>query len=479
MEPISNSKDRFDLERLNQIPIDEILEVLGAERVGKSKKFHCFNEGAHKASDKSASLAIHPKKNYCKCFGCGVGGGPVSLITEKMNGDFVAACEWLHDTFRIPYLDGARLNERREPIKNTRKEIEYLSFDPLHPYNEIDVDEWLPYYQKLNDERRLKLVYTAIYRFSLQTDQRPKVTYHSSRGIDPDHPMQAAIGYLSAADIKKLGRYLDATFPKEDLVRFNLYSPLDRAYYPGTWKYHSKTGFCVVPSMDLYTDMCNGFMLRNTDADPSQKRLKEIQVSCSEISQNLPFGLTRELLLAGGEAHVTEGYIDGLSLGRDKRCIAATGVYGLKEPMYGLLKGLKIRLAHDMDNAGSRVKHGYWTISVRHKNKTTTRYFPRTLPGEEHKDRYIGRLGKWTGLEYSERTHAGIAESMKKAGVAVEPLDWEPKIPRVGFIGDINEILKEYRKIYHCDLTGKSVEQAVGEIHAYHGKKEVGMRSGM
>jgi DNA primase len=336
---------KFDTDRLYDIPIEDVLEALGAERIGNTKKFRCFNKAAHKSDDKSASMSVHPKENYCNCFGCNTGGNPISLVTAKYGGDFYAACEWLHDTFRIPYLDES-VNATPRSLKSPKKEPEYLSFDGKRPFNTIILDEWIPHYNQLNDERKLKLIYTAIYRFSLATDQRPKVTYHAGRGIDPSHPMLKSVGYLSNSDIKRLGSYLSQTFPKEDLVRFNLFSPLDNEFYPGTWKYWSRTGFCVAPSMDLYSDMCNGFMLRNTDANLDKKKPKEFQVSRPDISLPLPFGLTRELLLSDPliPIYVNEGYIDGLSLGHEKLFIAATGVHGLKEQTFGLLKGREIRL---------------------------------------------------------------------------------------------------------------------------------------
>lgn len=478
MELSSNKKERFDLDRLQQIPIEDVLEALGAERIGKSKKFHCFNKEAHKAGDKSASLSIHPKDNFCKCFGCGIGGSPVSLVTSKMDNDFVAACEWLHDTFRIPYCSGEELVER-PATERQPKIINYIEFDRQRPYNKVALEDWLPHYGKLSDERRLKLIYTAIYRFSLTTDQRAKIAYHASRGIASDHPMQSQIGWLSPNDIKRLARELENTFPKEDLIRFNLFSDMDREYYPGSWKYWSKTGFCVAPSMDLYSDMCNGFVLRNTDASLDKKKLKEIQVSCPSVSYNLPFGLNRDMLLSqeGTTVEITEGYIDGMSLGNDKLFVASTGVHGLKEEMFGLLRGKKVRLAHDMDAPGIRAKDGYWTVSVKRqkdsqdKERVVTRYFPNDDAGLVEKTRYLERIKKFTLLYPNEREHEGLIHKMGKAGVDVSSVKWDPNISGGKFLKDINEILKEYRQIYYSDLTGKTIEEAAKAVASFHQKQ--------
>ena len=476
MEPQSNQKFRYDTEKLDSIPIDEVLEALGAERIGTSKKFRCFNKDAHKSNDKSASLVMDPHKNYCKCFGCDSGGAPVSLVTGKMNGDFKEACEWLHNTFNIPFLDGAE-NRIPQSFGTKAKEIEYLSFDQERKYHSVNVEDWLPHYDKLNDERRLKLIYTTIYRFSLSTDQRAKLAYHAGRGIDVDHPLLQTIGYLSSQDLKKLGSHLERTFPKQDLIRFNLFSSVDQEYYPGTWKYWSATGFAVAPSTDLYSDMCNGFMLRNTDANLDKRKPKEIQVCCSETSFPLPFGLTRELLLSNQAIpiHGNEGYIDGLSLGKEKLFVASTGVHGLKEKMFGLLKGREFRIAYDMDNAGIRATRGYSTISVKRssdssKEKVRTQYFLKTDEGQAQKAKYIGRIEKFTRLTLNERKHLGLIDTMPRAGVRPVVVSWDTKIDRDKYVTDINDILKEYRKHYGVGLTGKSVEDAVSDLKTFYQK---------
>jgi len=468
------TKPRFDTDRLNDIPIEDVLEALNAERIGTSKKFKCFNKDAHKSGDKSASMSVHPTENYCTCFGCNAGGNPIALVMYKYGGDFPAACEWLHDTFRIPYLDqSANLTPR--PLSAAKKEIEYLTFDAKRLCNTVMLDEWIPYYQQLNDERKLKLIYTAIYRFSLSTDQRAKVTYHAGRGIDSDHRSLPSVGYLSNADLKRLGSYLTATFPKDDLIRFNLFSPMDNAYYPGTWKYWSKTGFCVAPSMDLYSDMCNGFMLRNTDSNLDKKKPKEIQVTRPDISFPLPFGLTRELLLSDPTIpiYANEGYIDGLSLGQEKLFIAATGVHGLKEKVFGLLKGREVRLAFDMDNAGIRAMRGYDTVTVKRnaetvKEKIVTKYFLKTDKDQHRKSEFIRRINSTTKLTLNENSHKGLIDTMPNAGVRPVLVSWETKIDRQKFVTDINDILKEHKKIYQTDLQGKSIQDAVEALKQYY-----------
>lgn len=471
MSTQTSPKYRYDTERLMSLQIEDVLEDLGAERIGNSNRFKCFNKPGHKSDDKSASMMKHPSKNTCKCFGCGAGGGPIGVVMAKVGGDFIEACEWLHQAYNIPYLDGTETNASHTFSKPADKEIEYLRFDKERPFNHIVLDEWLPHYDRLNDEQKLKMVYTLIYRFSLQTDQQPKDIYHASRGISSNHPEVTKIGYLSAKDIRTLHELLGRTFPKEDLTKFNLFSSKDAEFYPESWKYWSKVGFCVAPSVDLYSDMCNGIMLRNTDANLDKKKPKEIQVSKPEISLPLPFGLTRELLLSDKviPVFINEGYIDGLSLGADKSFIAATGVHGLKDRVIGLLEGREAYLAYDMDIPGIRAMQGYNSTTVKRlgetkKEKFVNHYFLNIPKDCTKKEKYERRIKKWTSASINNRFHPGLIEKMPLAGVKPVVISWDTKINSNKFVTDINDILKEYQKAYSMDLTGKTIEQAVHDL---------------
>lgn len=477
-------KLHFDKLKLSQIPVEDVLDALNVERIGNTKKYRCFNTSAHKAMDKSASMAVHPKENYCNCFGCNSGGGPVAIVMQKNGDDYYEASKWLHEAFNIPYLDGNSPQVSQKQPSNYEREIKYLRFDKNKAYNNIDLAQWIPKYYSMNDEQRLKLIYTHIYRFSLLTDQKRKIDYHKGRGIDSDHPMLEKIGFLSPADIKFIAKDLERLFPKEDLIRFNLFSSMDQEFYPGSWKYWSKTGFCVAPSMDLYSDMCNGFMLRNTDPNLKKGKLKEVQVSRSDISYNLPFGLTRELLLSDNsiEIYGSEGYVDGLSLGKEKLFIAATGVHGLKDEMFGLLEDKHFLLAYDMDNAGIRATKGYSSVTAKRlgettKSKISTKYFLNTDKGNSDKARYISRIKKFTKVSQSERQYQGLMEKMPKAGVKTSVVAWEPALSVDKIVTDINEILKEYRKVYQSDLTGKTVQDAVKELRDHHKSLGVSARA--
>jgi len=135
-----------------------------------------------------------------------------------------------------------------------------------------------------------------------------------------------------------------------------------------------------------------------------------------------------------------------------------------------------VRLAYDMDNPGIRATRGYYTVSVKRppgsgKEQISTRYFLQTEEGNRQKNRYLSRIKSGTSLVPVEKKYEGLVDRMPKAGVRTVVVSWETKIDRNKFVTDINEILKEYRKAYQTDLSGKSVEQAVVDLQSLYEKE--------
>lgn len=359
---------QFDLEALKQVPIDEVLEALGARypkgaRPGRRQfNMHCFGP-THKKDDAHPSLAVWTDKNICKCFVCSdVKGDPVSVAKAAFNGDFKQACEWLHSTWGIPYkteergIKGAIKKVIKKvvaptPPKREKKEykVEYWSYDRKRGYEKVKIKDILPLYPKMNKAQRLKTVYTFIYRYSRNTPQKLKEEYYASRGIE--HPAIEQIGTLSWENIEQLQKLLHKYFPIEDLVEFKVIKPADAPKRPLEWRYYNPKGFTVVPSFDLYSDMVTGLMLRPVEKLEGM-RAKEFNVSNPEVCIPLPFGLDRSLLAKSGSIFVTEGHIDALSLPQTFDFIAIPGVQNIKDEWLGLLKGRECIIAFDQDNAG-------------------------------------------------------------------------------------------------------------------------------
>ncbi|HEE6703168.1 TPA: toprim domain-containing protein [Campylobacter jejuni subsp. jejuni] len=340
---------KYDLERLNNIPIMDVLESLGAISDRNKKIIHCFNITAHKNNDHNASLGVYENTNTCHCFACGVGGNPVNVVKIMFNGNFKEACEYLHTQFNIPFLDGVQATYKKAFEKPKPKVKDYVFFDPNKEY--VEVEKLLPYvqsYSKLTKAQRLKLIYTTIYRFSLSTEQKAKNLYYIKRGIR-EISLVKKIGFLSFDNIKDLENLLKKYFPMEDLIEFKIFSREKQV-----WKYAFNVAF--VPNFDLYTDMIVGFSLRVIDS--TYNGAKEVNISCGNIVFATPFGLENKPLKECEKVVITEGHIDCLSAKsyykQDSKTlfISFAGTFSFREEILTVFKGKRIMLCFDKDEAG-------------------------------------------------------------------------------------------------------------------------------
>ena len=92
--------DKFELEKLRDLPIEGV-----AERLGLTVKHHkclCpFHDDSH------PSLSFKVSKNTFRCFVCGASGGPIDLVMKHLNKDFKEACRWLQTLpFAPPCMEG-------------------------------------------------------------------------------------------------------------------------------------------------------------------------------------------------------------------------------------------------------------------------------------------------------------------------------------------------------------------------------------
>ncbi len=343
---------KFDVEALNNIPIRDVLELLGTEANTDSKKnVRCFNVEKHKDNDRHPSMAIYDKTNSCKCFTCNIYGKPINVVKEAIGGDFKRACEILHSQFNIPYLSNQPSSKTFVYKKQTQIQqpsIKYIYFDPN--IQEAKIDKLAPYveqYNKLSKAQRLKLIYSTIHRFSLTTNQTPKNRYYLDRGIE-NLDLISNIGFLGYNDIKRLELMLATNFPMEDLVDFKVFNSKRQ-----DWNYSYNV--TVVSAPDLYSNLITGFWLRLIN--PSPKGLKELYISCSDIVSALPFGLDNNALKKCKKIVVAEGHIDALSMrhffpNTDTAIISFGGVFNPQKELLTLLKDKMVYLCFDKDEAG-------------------------------------------------------------------------------------------------------------------------------
>ena len=86
--------DKFELQRLRDLPIEGVAERLGLQ-VRMHKCLCPFHDDHH------ASLSFKVSKNTFRCFVCGASGGTIDLVMKHLDKDFREACRWLADEHNV------------------------------------------------------------------------------------------------------------------------------------------------------------------------------------------------------------------------------------------------------------------------------------------------------------------------------------------------------------------------------------------
>ena len=86
--------DKFELQKLRDLPIEGVAERLGL-RVVRHKALCPFHD------DHTPSLSFKVSKNTFRCFVCDAKGGTIDLVMRFLNKDFREACRWLADEHNI------------------------------------------------------------------------------------------------------------------------------------------------------------------------------------------------------------------------------------------------------------------------------------------------------------------------------------------------------------------------------------------
>ena len=90
--------DKFDLQKLRDLPIEGVAGRLGLEVV-KHKSLCPFHDDHH------ASLSFSVRRNTYRCFACGAHGGVIDLAMGLLNKGFVEATKWLADEHNVIITD--------------------------------------------------------------------------------------------------------------------------------------------------------------------------------------------------------------------------------------------------------------------------------------------------------------------------------------------------------------------------------------
>ncbi len=90
--------DKFELQKLRDLPIEGVAERLGLQVV-RHKCLCPFH------ADNHPSLSFCVSKNTYRCFVCGASGGTIDLVMRYLNKDFKEACKWLSDEHNVILSD--------------------------------------------------------------------------------------------------------------------------------------------------------------------------------------------------------------------------------------------------------------------------------------------------------------------------------------------------------------------------------------
>lgn len=359
------------------------------------------------------------------------------------------------DTTSNNNTNGATLDRTLSQANNTNT-VDYVEFKEDKEFKKIAISKWLPKYDSLPITSRLKMVYTFVYQYSLQTKQDKKYEYYASRAIDTKNNYLNQIGYLTPNDVKKLEKTLMDLFPINDLLEFgvmkikmkNEQELFDRNGNPVyVFKQYCFKGFCVIPNFDLYSNTVTGLKFRNIElADWQPKSMKEPEMSRRDIVYPFPYALNRDMLLDKNACiFLVEGHVDGLSLpvtysksGQAKidyeKCttyfVASPGINGISEEFLGLLKGKFICLCFDQDEAGRKGAYGAINISYGEEKAT----FVNDFNGQQAANKLISEL-EANGIPFYKSVLRGMAEKLTQAGARVYVKHWD-----INLGGDINEL---------------------------------------
>lgn len=422
-----------------------ILDVVGSfielSRKGSSYKACCPFHG-----EKTPSFIVRENRNSYKCYGCGEGGDAIDFVMKHEKLAFIEAVKVVADivNFELEYED--RKYKPRRPIivtksKTKTKEKSYDLFNPSLKKDANLVDGFLKF-NSLPLKYRMMLVYSAIYKFSLEQNQFEKYEYFARREVNLKHPSILKLGYIPVDKFEELTDKLIYWFGLDVLVELGVLNDEEHKV-PHSFKlwYVKEGGLIVFPSFHIYqTNLVTSFMFRPTKPEQwmIDSHMKEIQMSNHDLFSSVPYGLTYDFIENKNAIKcLVEGGPDTLCNsetynGKDFLFIGSPGTSGLREEHLYLLKGQSLRIMLDPDEAGRMATYGSVAI---HCDKHKAKRFARDKEGLEALELEKKYLDL-NNIKYFESNNDGYIQKCIKAGVTPEVCSWDPAY------GDLNDIRK-------------------------------------
>lgn len=418
----------------DSINITDVVDFyLELNRKGANYKACCPFHG-----EKTPSFVVSPTKQIYNCFGCGAKGDAISFVMEYEKINYIEAIEKIAAivNFQLDYKD--KNYRPKKPVvlaKPKKMEKKVASFKP-HLKKDVDLKEAYRSYKTLPLKKRMMLIYSFIYKFSLEQDQSEKIEYFAKREINLNHSSIDKLGFIPVKKFEELAQKLIKWFGKETLLELDVLNESLKFKL----SYVKKSGVIVFPSFHIYqTNIVTSFMFRPTQPEKwmVESHMKEIQMSNNDLYLSAPFGLTYDFIANTNAIKcLVEGGLDTLCSdetfnGKDFLFIGSPGANGFKEEHLSLLRGQTLRIMLDPDNAGRMATYGSVTIR-----------------GEEYSERFAkdkkglqeyGLMKRYLDLnkiQYFESHTNGYVQKCLDAGVIPELCSWDPKY------GDLNDVRK-------------------------------------
>ncbi|MDD2383127.1 MAG: CHC2 zinc finger domain-containing protein [Sulfurospirillaceae bacterium] len=298
---------KYDTELLNNIPIKEVAQILGIE-INKNTKAMCF--AGH--DTKTPSLSFQYSKNKFKCFGCGIGGGPINLIMEYGGVDFQEACQWLMDRF---IHDSSNQCIKKKVFKQDIKKIETNEYQP-----NAEIYEWI-----INNT----------------TLSKKAIDYFKARNINED-----TLRYFNIRDILLTNEFFNEAKKRwgiDRLVQCGLWINNDQKSRPIWWQ-----DVIVFPFYN-HENKINYLQGRFYD-HPKIRWMNLSSIESTIFNEQI-----LKDLKVGEKVVITEGLTDALSAKEfGWNVIGIMGASNFKSSYVSILKNYDIYIAPDNDAGGEK-----------------------------------------------------------------------------------------------------------------------------
>ena len=160
--------DKFSIERIQSLPIEQIAERLGLGEIRRHKTFCPFHDDSH------PSLTFDVRRNRYRCYVCDAHGGVIDLVMNTLHCSFVEACRWLGAESREIRTNANHLRVYQKPEKEEKPDIPYLERLMAQPVLNSQARRFLFDERKLNPDVIAALGLSSIsYNCPMSSSPRP------------------------------------------------------------------------------------------------------------------------------------------------------------------------------------------------------------------------------------------------------------------------------------------------------------------